>query len=208
MPDEYVAIGRPIASPRPGELDDIVHLRLDLVAAETHRETAEHDVPIARQCRFQRGIHSEQPRPPSHLDDAARQRLQAGDGAKQRRLARPVRADDAERFADMDLERDILHRVDERRSSTPEPATDEFPRAEELLLVDPVADVGMLDVDAHRGALLRVPSTAASSVTGVALLAGPEPEEPSHTEHHRPHGPREDQDEVEVAAEDASSARP
>src|SRR4051812_27633592 len=56
-----------------------------------------------------------------HLDRATRRARRAGHQLEQRRLARPVRANDAERLALLDLEGDVLECLDDlRRAVLPE----------------------------------------------------------------------------------------
>ena len=75
------------------------------------RQAAEHDVAFAGQVVHQRGVHAEQRGLAVGVDPAARRRQQTGDRPQQRRLARAVGADDADRLAAVGGEAHALDRV-------------------------------------------------------------------------------------------------
>ena len=94
-----------------GEARDVVEARVDLVAAEAEDRGVEIDVLAPGELRVEAGAELEQ-RGDAAVDlDRARGGLQrAADDLQQRRLARAVAADDADRLAAPHLERDAVQR--------------------------------------------------------------------------------------------------
>ena len=96
-----------------GEVDDVVELPVDLVAAHAQDGAIEVDVLAAGQIRMKSGAHFQQTRhpavdhgrPPRRLRDS-RQNLQ------QRRFAGAVGADDPDRLSALDLEGHVPQRPD------------------------------------------------------------------------------------------------
>ena len=97
--------------PHPGEVHDGLVGVLGLLRAHAHGQAAEHHVALPGQVVEQRGVDPEQGRLPAGVDAALLGRQQAGDRLQQRRLARSVPADDPDRVAVVDHERDAPDRL-------------------------------------------------------------------------------------------------
>jgi hypothetical protein len=83
----------------PGEVHDGLVAFLDVLRGHAHGQAAEHHVPLAGQIVEQRRVDAEQGRLPAAVDGALLGREQPGDRLQQRRLARPVPADDPDGVA-------------------------------------------------------------------------------------------------------------
>ena len=97
------------------EGDDGVELADDLGAKHAENRAVEEDVLAARQVRMEARADLEQARDAAvQVDVAFGRRGDARQDLQQRALAGAVRADDADDFADADLERDVLQRPEVR----------------------------------------------------------------------------------------------
>ena len=97
----------------PGEGDDLVELLADRRAAEAVDRAVEVDVLAAGQVGMEARAELEQRADPPADGDAAGRRLDdSREQAQQRRLAGPVAADEADRAAGLDRERDVAQRDD------------------------------------------------------------------------------------------------
>jgi hypothetical protein len=95
----------------PGEIDDRVELAGDLAARHPHDRALQVDVLAAGQVRVEPGGDLDQGADPAvDLDAPARRPQDLGQQLERRRLAGAVRADDAERLAGADLEREVADR--------------------------------------------------------------------------------------------------
>src|SRR3954471_21089037 len=94
-----------------GEFDDRVELAADLGAGHAHHRALQVDVLPAGQVGMKAGGHFDQRADaPGDRDLAAGRAQDAGQQLEQRRLAGAVGADDADRLAGLDVERDVAQR--------------------------------------------------------------------------------------------------
>ena len=92
-----------------GECDDLVEAGLDVGAAKSLDRTVQEHVLTAREVEVEARAELEQGADPALATDASGRRLDdPGDDAKERRLARAVAADQADRLASADLGRDVV----------------------------------------------------------------------------------------------------
>src|SRR5262249_15528937 len=93
--------------------DDAVKALVDLAPGETQHDSVDDDVLAPGDLGMEPRAELDQRRyPPTHRHRPAGGLEDPGDDLEQRRLARAVAADDAERFAAVDRERDVLQRFD------------------------------------------------------------------------------------------------
>src|SRR5262245_28161930 len=95
------------------ERDDLVHPLAHVLALETVDRAAEEDVLAAGEIGVEAGAELEQRADrAAHVERASSRREDARDQAQERRLARAVAADEADRRAGLDLERHVVQRPD------------------------------------------------------------------------------------------------
>ena len=96
-----------------GEGDDLVHALVDRLPLQAVERAVQVDVLAAREVGVEAGAELEQRRDAAAGLDAAGGRLDdPGDQAEERRLARAVAADQPDRLAGLDRERDVVERPD------------------------------------------------------------------------------------------------
>ena len=92
-----------------GEGDDVVEARVELAARETEKRAVDANVVARVQLEVEADAELDERREQAVDPNAAAVgAVDAGDDLKQRALAAPVRADDAEELAAGDRERDVV----------------------------------------------------------------------------------------------------
>ena len=105
-----------------GELDDVVEDAVDLLAAHAVERGVDVDVLPAGEVGVEAGAELEERcQPAAHADLAGGRGENAGDALEQRRLARAVVAEDAERLALLDRDVDPVERLELLVVPAPEP---------------------------------------------------------------------------------------
>ena len=94
-----------------GELHDVAVAALDFLRAHSHRQAAEHDIPLTREVVEQRGVDAEKGRLTRGVDGALLRGQQARDSPQQRRFARAVPPDDPDCVAAVGHERNAANGV-------------------------------------------------------------------------------------------------
>ena len=138
----------------------MISSRLAAISArrEAEQRRREIDVGEARILRMEARAELEQRADaPAALDDAARRRDHAGDDLQQGRLAGAVLADDAERLAGGEVERDLVQRLEHLRSTATAQEIEHQPQPAgigvELRIV--LADAGEVEQCGHQRLVRR-----------------------------------------------------
>ena len=157
MPDEYVRIGKSIASPSPANSSTASKLAYTSADGEPRGEPAEQDVLAAGELAVEADAERQQRRDPApHRDPARGRRQDPGDRAQQRRLARAVAADDAVDRAGRHLEAHAAQRLDQHRPLRAVAQARERALQRLVLLArDAEADPEVVDPDGRAGGQSR-----------------------------------------------------
>ena len=133
-----------------GERDDLVEALADLRALQPVDRAVQEDVLAAGEVGVEAGAELEQRADPAADGDAALGRLDdPGDQAQQRRLAGAVPADEPDRLARLDRERDVAQRQDVARLGAPA-EHEQLLQASRLVRPDAEAARDPLDADLPR----------------------------------------------------------
>ena len=158
-----------------GKLHDVAVAALDFLRAHSHRQAAEHDIPLTREVVEQRGVDAEKGRLTRGVDGALLRGQQARDGPQQRRFARAVPPDDPDCVAAVGHERNAANGVHFPQTRAVLPAQDPHQGGRGRALaaartVNAVHDVQV--VDDHHRLCHRHTSPSASRGICASLKAG------------------------------------